>query len=94
MINETKSLPYRTERLPVIYPYHLRSRNRLHVGDLVYYGPCPTYYGIGEIIAFSDHLCVVDFRGTGELGINKEVLELKYVIPIHNLKLSHLLTEL
>ena len=94
MSKETKSLLYRTERLPVIYPYHLRSNNSLHVGDLVYYGPCPTFYGIGEILAFADDYCVVDFRGTGELGINKEVLEMKYIIPIHGLNLSHLLTEL
>lgn len=92
MSKETKTTLYRTDRLPVIYPYHLRSDNRLHIGDLVYYGPCPSFYGIGEIVSFVEQFCVVNFRGTGELGIHKDVLEKKYLIPIHKLDLAHYLT--
>lgn len=93
MQKESKASLYRTERLPVIYPFHIRAENRLHIGDLVYYGPAPKFYGIGEILAFSENVCIVDFRGTGELGIHKDAIEKKYLIPIHKLNLSHLLTE-
>jgi hypothetical protein len=93
MQKENKTPIYRTDRLPVIYPYHLRSSNRLHIGELVYYGPCPAFYGVGEIISFTEHLCVVNFRGTGELGIFKDVIEKKYLIPIHKLNLAHHLTD-
>jgi hypothetical protein len=91
MIN--KKLPYKIDRLPVIMPYHFRASNELNPGDLVYYGPCPEFYGIGEILQVVDHLCVVDFRGTGELGLHKDAVEKKYLIPIHKLNLSHLLKE-
>jgi len=93
MHKQIKAPVYRTDRLPVIYPYHLRSSNRLHIGELVYYGPCPAFYGIGEIISFTEDLCVVNFRGTGELGIFKDVIEKKYLIPIHKLNLAHHLTD-
>lgn len=89
----TKKLSYRFDRLPVIYPYHIRSRNHLAVGDLVYYGPCPEYYGIGEIVNIVENYCIVDFRGTGELEIHKDAFEQRYIIPIHKLNLSHLLME-
>lgn len=84
---------YKTDKLPVIMPYHFRAHNELHPGDLVYYGPCPEFYGIGEVLQVVDKLCVVDFRGTGELGIHKDAVEKKYLIPIHKLGLSHLLKE-
>ena len=84
---------YRTDRLPVIMPYHWRSNNALQPGDLVYYGPCPEYYGVGVIQQIVEHLCIVDFRGTGETGLHKDSLEKKYLIPIHKLGLSHLLKE-
>lgn len=88
-----KKLPYRIERLPVIYPYHRRANNYINVGDLVYYGPCPEFYGVGEVLNIVDKFCIVDFRGTGSLSIHKDALELKYLIPIHKLNLSHLLME-
>ncbi|MCH8568444.1 MAG: hypothetical protein LAT67_09280 [Balneolales bacterium] len=87
-----KKLSYRFDRLPVIFPYHYRANNHLTVGDLVYYGPCPEYYGIGEILNIVDDFCIVDFRGTGSLSVHKEAFELRYMIPIHKLNLSHLLT--
>lgn len=88
---ETKRLPYRIDRLPVILPFHRRAVNDLGTGDLVYYGPCPEFYGIGEILKVADRFCLVDFRGTGEYGIHKDVFDSKYLIPIHKLNLSHLL---
>lgn len=92
-MRDRKRKPYRTERLPSIYPYHKRAENHLQIGELVYYGPSPDFYGIGEIIGFTENLCIVDFRGTGILNIHKDVIEKKYLIPIHKLNLSHLLTE-
>ena len=89
---ETKRLPYRIDRLPVIMPYHRRSVNELHPGDLVYYGPSPEFYGIGEILQVVDRYCIVDFRGTGEYAIHKDAFDSRYLIPIHKLNLSHLLT--
>ncbi len=90
---ENQKLPYRIDRLPVIYPFHRRATNELQPGDLVYYGPCPEFYGIGEIISKVEQFCIVDFRGTGIYGVHKDAMESKYLIPIHKLNLSHLLTE-
>lgn len=84
-------LSYRLDRLPVIYPFNLRADNNIQLGDLVYYGPCPEYYGIGEVVRQLDGLCIVDFRGTGLLGIQKDALSTKYLIPIHKLNLGHIL---
>jgi hypothetical protein len=86
-----KRLSYRLDRLPVIYPFHRRAANNLQIGDLVYYGPCPEYYGIGEVVAQVDDLCIVDFRRTGLLNIQKDALTTKYLIPIHKLNLGHIL---
>ena len=88
-----KKLPYRLERLPVIYPFHYRARNPIHIGDLVYYGPSPEFYGVGEIMSIIDRYCIVDFRGTGELNVHRDAIETKYLIPIHKLNLSHILKE-
>ncbi|MDX1592465.1 MAG: hypothetical protein R3283_10900 [Balneolaceae bacterium] len=86
-----RRLSYRLDLLPVIYPFHRRSVNSIQLGDLVYYGPSPEYYGIGEVVKAEDNYCVVDFRGTGLLGIQKDVFSNKYLIPIHKLNLSHIL---
>jgi len=86
-----RRLSYRLDLLPVILPYHRRASNSIQLGDLVYYGPSPEYYGIGEVIAAEDNYCVVDFRGTGLLGIQKDVFSNRYIIPIHKLDLGHLL---
>ena len=86
-----RRLSYRLDLLPVIYPYHRRAENSLQTGDLVYYGPSPEYYGIGEVVNSEEKYCVVDFRGTGLLGIQKDVFSNKYLIPIHKLNLGHLL---
>lgn len=90
---DTKKLPYRIDRLPVIMPFHRRAENQISEGELVYYGPSPEFYGVGEVIQVVENLCLVDFRGTGECGIQKDVLNRRYLIPIHKLKLDHLLTD-
>ena len=86
-----KKLSYRLDLLPIILPFHRRADNNLKTGDLVYYGPSPEYYGIGEIVDVEEKSCMVDFRGTGLLGIHKDSLSIKYLIPIHKLNLSGLL---
>lgn len=86
-----RRLSYRLDRLPVIMPYHRRSDNNIQRGDLVYYGPSPEYYGIGEVIETEESYCLVDFRGTGLLGIQKDVFANRYIIPIHGLNLGNLL---
>lgn len=86
-----RQLPYRLDLLPVIPPYHRRAQNNLSEGDLVYYGPHPEYYGIGEIVNRDENYCIVDFRGTGSLGIQKDVFQLKYLIPVHTYNLGRFL---
>lgn len=86
-----KRLSYRLDLLPVILPYHRRAKNNLKTGDLVYYGPSPEFYGIGEVVEKSDKFCMVDFRGTGLLGIHKDEMLSSYLIPIHQLNLSRVL---
>jgi hypothetical protein len=75
--------PYRLELLPVVPPCYRRAWGKeLEEGQLVYYGPMPAQYGIGEVVRFIDHYVVVDFRGTGQFGVHQEVLEPQYVLPI------------
>ncbi len=86
-----RRLSYRLDLLPVILPFHRRAKNDLNPGDLVYYGPSPEYYGIGEVVQREEKVCVVDFRGTGLLGIHKDEMLASYLIPIHKLNLSRVL---
>lgn len=80
--NRRKSA-YRLELLPVVPPYFRRARsNELRRGELVYYGPMPQYYGIGEVLFVSDRYVVVDFRGTGAFEVHQEALEPHYLLPI------------
>jgi hypothetical protein len=57
----------------------------------MYYGPCPAFYGIGEVVRCLEGYCIVDFRGTGVLNIEKDAMAMKYLIPIHKLNLGHIL---
>lgn len=91
MATKKQRLSYRLDLLPVIYPFHRRATNTIQLGDLVYYGPSPEYYGIGEVVRAEDKYCVVDFRGTGLLGIQKDMFSTKYLIPIHKLNLGNIL---
>ena len=51
-------------------------------GQLVYYGPMPSYYGIGEIKNVIGGYISVDFRGTGHFGVHVDLIEPQYLIPI------------
>ena len=84
--------PYRLELLPAVPAYHRRARRKdeLERGQLVYYGPMPTYYGIGEVKRVLGRFVAVDFRGTGRFGIHEDVLEPQYLIPIPQATLSML----
>ena len=75
--------PYRLELLPVVPPFFRRARNsEVHPGELVYYGPAPAYYGIGEVVGETEEHVLVDFRGTGMFGVHEEALQRRYVLPI------------
>ena len=82
---------YRLELLPVVPPFYRRAR-RSHVapGALVYYGPAPAFYGVGEVLAETDGFVHVNFRGTGQLGVHEETLEPQYVLPIPDDRLAML----
>lgn len=74
---------YRLELLKTVLPFHIRARaHELALGQLVYYGPMPAWYGIGEVVKYEDKYVVVDFRGTGHYAVHQEVLEPQYLIPI------------
>lgn len=74
---------YRLELLPVVPPFFQRARkSRVQRGELVYYGPAPVYYGIGEVVGETDKHVVVNFRGTGVFGVHEETMEHHYVQPI------------
>lgn len=70
--------------LPAVQAFHRRARSRkdLSEGQLVYYGPMPTYYGIGEVKRVVGSFVAVDFRGTGQFGVHEDILEPQYLIPI------------
>ena len=78
------SSPYRLELLPVVQAYHRRARMKpeLQQGELVYYGPLPSYYGIGEVKYIAGALVAVDFRGTGHYSVHEDVIDQRYLIPI------------
>ncbi|MEM6783228.1 MAG: hypothetical protein AAF624_05770 [Bacteroidota bacterium] len=81
--------PYRLDELPVVLPYYraARAAARLGKGDLVYYGPMPPFYGVGEVVGEVDGFVVIDFRGTGLFGVHEETLDAAYVqlIPSEHL---------
>jgi len=82
--------PYRLELLPVVQAYHRRARRKdaLQKGELVYYGPMPTYYGIGEVKRVVGPYVAVDFRGTGLFSVHEDIFEPQYLIPIPQNTLS------
>jgi hypothetical protein len=81
--NKKRKPSYRLELLPVVPPFFRRARARgLNRGELVYYGPMPQYYGIGEVVHVEEKYIIVDFRGTGDFGVHEEALEPQYLLPI------------
>ena len=77
-------LSYRTDLLPRVLPFFRRARRTsgINAGDLVYYGPMPQYYGVGEVLHTAGQYVTVDFRGTGLFGVHEETLERQYILPI------------
>jgi hypothetical protein len=81
--------PYRLDLLPIVPPFYRRARHgSIDKGELVYYGPAPVYYGIGEVIEATDRFVLVDFRGTGVFGVHEETMERQYVLPVPNDRLA------
>ena len=76
--------PFRLDRLPIVQAFHWRSRSKppLSAGELVYYGPMPTQYGIGEVQYVAGKRVSVDFRGTGTCNVHEDVIDARYLIPI------------
>ncbi len=89
-IADINGSPYRLELLTPVPAFHRRARigKNLDEGQLVYYGPSPVYYGIGEVKRIVGHFVAVDFRGTGVFGVHEDVLENQYLIPIPQATLS------
>ncbi len=67
-----------------------REKPALEKGQLVYYGPKPMYYGIGEVKRVADSRVAVDFRGTGTFGVHEEIIEAQYLIRIPRAKMAQL----
>ena len=85
-----RTSPYRLELLPSVPAFHRRARKKrtLSKGQLVYYGPMPSYYGIGEVTRVVGGYVAVDFRGTGQFGVHEDVFEQQYLIPVPNPTMS------
>ncbi|MXW13595.1 MAG: DUF3553 domain-containing protein [Rhodothermaceae bacterium] len=75
---------YQLEHLPVVQVFHWKSRSKpaLEKGELVYYGPFPTSYGIGEVQNVTKGLVSVDFRGTGSARVHEDVIHERYLVPL------------
>ena len=86
------SSSYRLELLPEVPAFHrdaLRD-GRLEKGQLVYYGPQPSYYGIGEVKRINGSDIAVDFRGTGYFDVHEEIMDQRYLIRIPHEKMAEL----
>lgn len=86
------SSPYRLELLPEVPAFHRDAlrEGRLEKGQLVYYGPKPAYYGIGEVKRINGSDIAVDFRGTGHFNVHEEIMDQRYLIRIPQEKMSEL----
>ncbi len=76
----------------MVQAFHWRSRSKptLRRGELVYYGPLPASYGIGEVQYVVEGLVSVNFRGTGHSGVHEDVIHEQYLIPISESALMEL----
>ncbi len=72
------------DQLPVVHVFHWKSRSRASPkkGELVYYGPYPTAYGIGEVQNVTKGLIAVDFRGSGSARVHEDVIHERYLVPL------------
>ncbi|MDA1029175.1 MAG: hypothetical protein O3B41_09010 [Bacteroidetes bacterium] len=77
-------ISYRLELLPSVPAFHRRARltREFDEGELVYYGPHPAFYGIGEVKNMADGFVAVDFRGTGQFGVHEDMFRPEYLILI------------
>jgi hypothetical protein len=89
---DSSSTPYQLNLLPEVPAFHRRARRdgRLSEGQLVYYGPQPSYYGIGEVKRINGSDIAVDFRGTGLFNVHEEIIEKRYLIGIPPEKMDEL----
>ncbi|MFB6272291.1 MAG: hypothetical protein ABEL51_05280 [Salinibacter sp.] len=92
MSTDAPSTPYRLDRLDEVPAFcrHARRDDRLSEGQLVYYGPQPAYYGIGEVKRINGSDIAVDFRGTGQFNVHEEIIEQRYLIRIPPEKMKEL----
>lgn len=76
-----KESAYRLELLERVPAFCRRARRQpsFEEGQLVYYGPTPMYYGIGEVKRVIGPHVAVDFRGTGTFGVHEELFEAQYL---------------
>jgi hypothetical protein len=79
-----KESAYRLELLERVPAFTRRARRKsaLEEGQLVYYGPTPMYYGVGEVKRVIGVHVAVDFRGTGTFGVHEELFEAQYLARI------------
>ena len=90
--SDDSSTPYQLDRLQEVPAFHRDARrdDRLSEGQLVYYGPHPSYYGIGEVKRINGSDIAVDFRGTGLFNVHEEIIEQRYLIGIPPEKMAEL----
>ncbi|MFB6247493.1 MAG: hypothetical protein ABEL97_02890 [Salinibacter sp.] len=87
-----RSSSYRLEVLPEVPAFTREAlrKGRLEKGQLVYYGPKPSYYGIGEVKRVNGSDIAVDFRGTGHFDVHEEIIEQRYLVRIPHEKRAEL----
>lgn len=80
----TRPTLYRLDMLSPVPPFHRRAlrQRTLERGQLVFYGPMPCLYGVGEVKRVDGPYVSVDFRGTGTCGVHEDMLEKQYLIPL------------
>jgi hypothetical protein len=84
---------YRLELLPEVPAFCRAAREKnahLQEGELVYYGPHPVFYGIGEVKRVAGPKIAVDFRGTGDFGVHEEIMDQRYLVRIPPAKMERL----
>jgi len=89
---DSSTSAYRLELLPEVPAFHRDAlrEGRLEKGQLVYYGPQPSYYGIGEVKRINGSDIAVDFRGTGHFDVHEEIMDQRYLIRIPQETLAEL----
>lgn len=78
------------DQLPVVQVFHWKSRSKpaLKKGELVYYGPFPSTYGIGTVQNVNKGLVAVDFGGSGSSRVHEDVIHERYLVPLEEVPLK------